>query len=73
MALRWMNPNAVIYLREIKGQGKPYVEYALCEFPHAPARLPRLASLRPLNLPGPPHSPPLAPQGRATRHRGALT
>jgi hypothetical protein len=31
LALRWMNPNAVIYLREAKGQGTPQVEYELCE------------------------------------------
>lgn len=27
-----MNPNAVIYLREAKGQGEPVVEYDLCEY-----------------------------------------
>ncbi len=31
LGLRWMNPNAVIYLREYKGQGTPRVEYELCE------------------------------------------
>jgi hypothetical protein len=31
LALRWMNPNAVIYLREVKGQGCPEVDYELCE------------------------------------------
>jgi hypothetical protein len=31
LALRWMNPNAVIYLREYRGQGTPEVEYELCE------------------------------------------
>lgn len=31
LALRWMNPNAVIYLREYKGQGSPEVDYELCE------------------------------------------
>lgn len=29
LALRWMNPNAIIYLREVKGQGTPTVEYSL--------------------------------------------
>ena len=29
-ALRWMNPNAVIYLREASGQGTPTVSYSLC-------------------------------------------
>ena len=29
LALRWMNPNAVVYLREAKGQGTPAVEYTL--------------------------------------------
>ena len=31
LALRWMNPNAVIYLREARGQGVPEVQYELCE------------------------------------------
>jgi len=31
LALRWMNPNAVIYLREYKGQGSPEVDYELCK------------------------------------------
>ena len=31
-ALRWMNPNAVIYLRESAGQGTPRIDYSLCEF-----------------------------------------
>jgi hypothetical protein len=30
LALRWMNPNATIYLREVKGQGAASVEYFLC-------------------------------------------
>ena len=29
-ALRWMNPNAVVYLREARGQGKPTISYTLC-------------------------------------------
>lgn len=29
LALRWMNPNAVIYLKEIKGQGTPQFIYEL--------------------------------------------
>jgi hypothetical protein len=29
-ALRWMNPNAVIYLREFRGQGVPEIELSLC-------------------------------------------
>ena len=29
LALRWCNPNAVIYLREARGQGTPFVEYEL--------------------------------------------
>ena len=29
-ALRWMNPNAVIYLRETRGQGVPTISYSLC-------------------------------------------
>jgi hypothetical protein len=29
-ALRWMNPNAVIYLREARGQGTPTISYSLC-------------------------------------------
>jgi hypothetical protein len=29
LALRWMNPNAVIYLRENHGQGTPKVDYHL--------------------------------------------
>ena len=29
LALRWMNPNAVIYMREIYGQGTPEIEYEL--------------------------------------------
>lgn len=29
LALRWCNPNAVIYLREARGQGTPTVEYEL--------------------------------------------
>ena len=29
-ALRWMNPNAVIYLREMRGQGTPSISYSLC-------------------------------------------
>ena len=29
LALRWSNPNAVIYLREARGQGTPTVEYEL--------------------------------------------
>ena len=32
-ALRWMNPNAVIYLREASGQGTPTVSYSLCASP----------------------------------------
>ena len=31
-ALRWMNPNAVIYLREARGQGTPTISYSLCAF-----------------------------------------
>jgi hypothetical protein len=31
VALRWMNPNAVIYLKEVKGQGTPVVDFKLCE------------------------------------------
>ena len=31
LALRWMNPNAVVYLREYKGQGCPEVDLELCE------------------------------------------
>lgn len=31
LALRWMNPNAVVYLREERGQGTPVIEYELCE------------------------------------------
>ena len=31
LALRWMNPNAVIYLREARGQGVPHIQYELCE------------------------------------------
>jgi hypothetical protein len=31
LALRWMNPNAVVYLREVKGQGTPTIEYELRE------------------------------------------
>ena len=31
LALRWMNPNAVVYLREERGQGVPEVQYELCE------------------------------------------
>ena len=31
LALRWMNPNAVIYLREYKGQGSPEIDYELCK------------------------------------------
>ena len=29
LALRWSNPNAVVYLREARGQGAPSVEYEL--------------------------------------------
>jgi hypothetical protein len=29
-ALRWMNPNAVIFLREVRGQGTPTIDYSLC-------------------------------------------
>ena len=32
LALRWMNPNAVIYLREFKGQGSPEIDYELCKY-----------------------------------------
>jgi len=31
-ALRWMNPNAVIYLRESAGQGTPKIDYSLCAY-----------------------------------------
>ena len=31
LALRWMNPNAIIYLREFKGQGTPEMDMELCE------------------------------------------
>ena len=29
-ALRWMNPNAVIHLKEIRGVGQPVFECKLC-------------------------------------------
>ena len=29
-ALRWMNPNAAIHLKEIRGSGKPVFECTLC-------------------------------------------
>ena len=29
LALRWMNPNAVVFLREVRGQGAPSVEFEL--------------------------------------------
>jgi|APCry1669189534_1035231.scaffolds.fasta_scaffold211905_1 hypothetical protein len=32
LALRWMNPNAVVYMREIYGQGTPVIEYELCKY-----------------------------------------
>ncbi|RYG46455.1 hypothetical protein EON67_09535 [archaeon] len=41
LALRWMNPNAVVYLRETKGQGVPSVSFDLCTYwlrPRAPVR-----------------------------------
>jgi hypothetical protein len=41
LALRWTNPNAVIFLREVKGQGTPTVEYALRKC--APSRRVRVA------------------------------
>ncbi len=73
MALRWMNPNAVIYLREIKGQGKPYVEYALCEFGRAPAPLhPRLASALSRSLPRSPPTPRLWPRREGRQGTAAL-
>jgi hypothetical protein len=31
LALRWMNPNAIVYMREFRGQGTPEVAYELCE------------------------------------------
>ena len=31
-ALRWMNPNAVIYLQQIRGQGLPTMEVSLCMY-----------------------------------------
>lgn len=32
LALRWMNPNAIVYLREYKGQGPATIEYSLCKY-----------------------------------------
>lgn len=29
-ALRWMNPNAVVFLEQSRGQGVPLIEYSLC-------------------------------------------
>ena len=64
LALRWINPNAVIYLREVRGQGTPTIEYTLCALllgvytPHYPS---------PASSP-PPHPPhPLPLQGWARR------
>lgn len=37
LALRWSNPNAVVFLREAKGQGTPSVEYELWKEPVAAA------------------------------------
>ena len=60
-ALRWMNPNAVIYLREARGQGTPTISYSLCAL-QAPCRqaLPPLPSLCPLAHP--PSDPSLFPR-----------
>ncbi len=71
LALRWMNPNATIYLREVKGQGAASVEYFLCAYRKVvvAARVHPLPSLSPSpahNSPPPlPHSPSPLPQGRA--------
>ena len=43
-ALRWMNPNAVIYLREMRGQGTPSISYSLCAWIFFSSR-PRPSSL----------------------------
>jgi hypothetical protein len=69
LALRWMNPNATIYLREVKGQGAASVEYFLCAYrkvavPCPPAPFPLTPPAH--NSPPPlPHSPSPLPQGRA--------
>ena len=36
-ALRWMNPNAAIHLKEIKGRGQPVFECTLCALVFFPA------------------------------------
>ena len=39
LALRWSNPNAVVRLAQVVGQGAPKVEYELCAFaPASPAQ-----------------------------------
>jgi hypothetical protein len=55
LALRWSNPNAVVRLAQVVGQGRPTVEYELCASPpmaitaaavpaRARPRIPRLLS-----------------------------
>jgi hypothetical protein len=45
-----MNPNAVVYLKEVKGQGTPSIAYRLCEFANAAASIPRHAHQLHLSL-----------------------
>ena len=60
-ALRWMNPNAVIYLREASGQGTPTVSYTLCAWARLPLqRVPRRWP-RDRAFPRQPDPVPLAP------------
>lgn len=74
-ALRWMNPNAVILLRDVKGQGAPSIDYSLCADGTAIAHTSRSAMTRhhhharpPSLAPPPPiFTPP--PQGLATGRR----
>ena len=78
LALRWSNPNAVVRLAQVVGQGRPTVEYELCASPPraitaaavpacARPRIPRLLSppAPPAPVPPPPHPrPPLARRER---------
>lgn len=70
LGLRWMNPNAVVYLREERGQGTPVVEYELCECPPLACGLARLAGWRRWAVGG--RLPPLGQAGvRAGVQAGA--
>ena len=58
-ALRWMNPNAVILLRDVKGQGTPSIDYSLCaERPRISHGAPRNSSVTSAPRPSPPSSYP---------------